>query len=460
MIKYTLITLFTSITVFFSALLADGVVIDHNLPAQLAPGESTVVSVTINKGSVSGFAKLQLEIPSGLTVKAIKKNGASFTFSGQKAKFIWMSLPSEQEFTVEYELIANPNASGAMLIPGQFSYIKENERVDYDLTPAKVNIGTELVNSTSNESEDSAIADTNEGQVASTDNTAICNRIVSKISSSEYFVELTSSGVETDGFTKLIEDVSEGFEIKAAETGESIVTVEEERIKFVWFEKPTDDTYSVSYSLIAKENGEKPEIDGKLSFIQNNTPQETAVINQDMMSSRDFGGSTDTADNASEETEEVMADLNETKTEVKTIVTSPETQDITEKETPVENVPDPELVTAATEEIEETITASSVPDPEIGITYKVQLSATHKYITAEKFKATHGFKGTIQTENHEGWTKFVTGSHDIYKDARDARNSITATYPKFKGPFVTAYNSGERITVQEALMISKQKWYQ
>ncbi|MEZ8000531.1 MAG: hypothetical protein QMC39_11215, partial [Flavobacteriales bacterium] len=91
MIKLSLITLFTSVALFFSAILADGVVIDHNLPANLQPGESTTVIVNINKGEVTGFAKLQLEIPAGLTARAIKKSGASFTFSGQKAKFIWMT---------------------------------------------------------------------------------------------------------------------------------------------------------------------------------------------------------------------------------------------------------------------------------------------------------------------------------------------------------------------------------
>jgi hypothetical protein len=46
-----------------------------------------------------------------------------------------------------------------------------------------------------------------------------------------------------------------------------------------------------------------------------------------------------------------------------------------------------------------------------------------------------------------------------YKDARDARVKITTESSKLPGPFVTAYNDGERITVQEALLISKQLWY-
>ena len=45
-----------------------------------------------------------------------------------------------------------------------------------------------------------------------------------------------------------------------------------------------------------------------------------------------------------------------------------------------------------------------------------------------------------------------------YKKARNKRESL-GSY-KFPGPFVTAYNNGDRITVQEALMITKQDWVQ
>jgi len=67
----------------------DGVIIEDNTPTTLAPGESKEVAVTINKGDVEGFAKLQIELPEGLTASAIKTEGASFTFSAQKIKFIW-----------------------------------------------------------------------------------------------------------------------------------------------------------------------------------------------------------------------------------------------------------------------------------------------------------------------------------------------------------------------------------
>ena len=72
---------------------------------------------------------------------------------------------------------------------------------------------------------------------------------------------------------------------------------------------------------------------------------------------------------------------------------------------------------------------------------------------------TYSFDEDYNIENHNGWIKYTTGKYTQYKDARDARVRITNASSKLPGPFVTAYNDGERITVQEALLVSKQLWY-
>ena len=468
MIKLSLITLFTSVALFFSAILADGVVIDHNLPANLQPGESTTVIVNINKGEVTGFAKLQLEIPAGLTARAIKKSGASFTFSGQKAKFIWMTLPATQEFQVEYELEANINANGSKVIEGQFSYIKENERVDYDLSPQIISVGTEdvLVDNTTDETQTEA-NNTSDDTTTQLQSDVVCTRTLTPLGDGKYFVEVSVYGVETDGFAKIREEISAGFRIKEDASGEAIVTLEENGIKYVWFEQPSDPNHSVSYTLTSTSTSEFPEIDGKFSYVASNQPMEISIVQQEMINSRDFGGNdtepgTETTINPNEgNTEEVIVIEGDKVNELAIEVAMNATED------QLEEIKKPVLEVAAnTPLVEEEVYADSstdttnTPSPEEGVNYKIQLAATHKYVAASKFKTNHKFAAAIQTENHEGWTKFVTGSHNEYKSARDARNNINAEYSKFNGPFVTAYNNGERITVQEALMVSKQKWYQ
>ena len=63
----------------------------------------------------------------------------------------------------------------------------------------------------------------------------------------------------------------------------------------------------------------------------------------------------------------------------------------------------------------------------------------------------------VRLERHSEWHKFTTGYHSTYKAARDNRVELS-THHTFPGPFVAAYRKGQRITVQEALLVSKQNW--
>jgi hypothetical protein len=101
-----------------------------------------------------------------------------------------------------------------------------------------------------------------------------------------------------------------------------------------------------------------------------------------------------------------------------------------------------------------------VPEPQTGVFYRVQIAAGKKNVKKPVFTKLYNFKEGYNLENIDGWFKYTTGYHQVYKSARDGRERITAKYDKFQGPFVAAYNDGVRITVQEALMITEQKWYQ
>ena len=90
------------------------------------------------------------------------------------------------------------------------------------------------------------------------------------------------------------------------------------------------------------------------------------------------------------------------------------------------------------------------------IDYRVQILASHRIATKSYVKNRYHFSGNFDLENHDGWIKYTTGHFNQYKEARNKRNNLNSN--KFPGPFVTAYNYGQRITVQEALIISRQNW--
>ena len=68
-----------------------------------------------------------------------------------------------------------------------------------------------------------------------------------------------------------------------------------------------------------------------------------------------------------------------------------------------------------------------------------------------------GFHGQTHTIRHEGWHKHLTDNVSTYAKARAMRSDIWASTAATDA-FVTASLEGERITVQEALLISDQTW--
>lgn len=438
----------------------DGVIIQDNTPTSLAPGEEKVVEITINKGEVDGFAKLQIELPEGMTASAVKTEGASFTFSGQKIKFIWMALPENQEFSVSYALTAASSATGNKAISGTFSYIKESQRVDYELPTKVVEI--------SGDATEPMASETPEFNVP-VDGMA-CVRTTTEMGGGEYLVTLDLVNTQLDGFAKVKEKIPAGYTVSEDDSDGALVTIDDSGIKYIWFEAPQTDRFTISYRLSGDTT--TPDINGVFSFVENNAPREMNVIDNGVIMAETLAV-IDEPEVSTEETVTTDPEIKEPQEEEAVAVVEPEVEtettdvagasiaDVIPEETEETVTVDEPEVTAEVEtipEVTKTGSGTSVPNPETGVTYKVQIVAAHKVVGNPYFKSRHGFDESFDIENHEGWVKYTTGGHTAYKQARDDRERIRTRY-NFQGPFVTAYNEGERITVQEALMITKQKWF-
>jgi hypothetical protein len=83
-----------------------------------------LVNILVNRGSADKFAKIEEDIPDGYTAEALSTRDAIFTFKDQKAKFLWMNLPPEPKFVVNYRLSpANGEGTTDLAIKGTFSFI-------------------------------------------------------------------------------------------------------------------------------------------------------------------------------------------------------------------------------------------------------------------------------------------------------------------------------------------------
>jgi hypothetical protein len=94
----------------------------------LTDNNEVIVNLMVNKGDLTGFGKIQEQIPRGYRVESLRSKNSIFTFKNSIIKFLWMNMPSDPQFVVSYKLIPEGEIPDqAFLITGTFSYA-ENER--------------------------------------------------------------------------------------------------------------------------------------------------------------------------------------------------------------------------------------------------------------------------------------------------------------------------------------------
>ncbi|MFN5295059.1 MAG: hypothetical protein ACK5BL_05970 [Flavobacteriales bacterium] len=529
------IPMIKTIFIFFSYLAflllglfsSDTVLIENNTPAVIASGVRSLVEVNIRKGDVKGFSKLELSLPEGFIATPGDIKGASFTFSGDKAKFVWMDLPDESLFKVTYYIESQPGAEGAYEIKGTFSYVRENIREDIYVPTRTVVVKQDIETPA-----DAVLASAPVVRVEQPVLEMSCERRIERLGDNEYLVRLKVNNNRIVGFGKILEILPDNCQTNRDNDGGAVITQDANSIKFVWFEVPTAPTFEISYRVMCISDGTVPAIRGQLSYTENGNPFTVDILQTEtpadlqaaQANAANTGGNQSATTDSSSANAQNTAGITSTDTSTvsantQAVTTAGETQNANNQSqnnaanvnanvtTANQNASDTSAQTAntvatATNTNQNTSNASSnsnqnnngvvsnsssdlpknnvksegvekdfgktetsvsavntVPSAEKGITYKVQILAAHRLVDKSYLKKKFSFEEDYNIENHNGWIKYTTGMYAQYKDARDARVRITNASSKLPGPFVTAYNDGERITVQEALLVSKQLWY-
>lgn len=435
MIRNALILLNLFIFILYQLIFGE-VAVHQEFPEKVAPGESFEVKLTIEKGDVSGSAKLEQELPKGFTAKAGRTNDASFTFSDGVVKYIWMSMPDSQSFSVSYFLTAPGNEEGSFLMEGDFVYLEGNSKQTIPIENKNLIVSPALLADNSETTDNSNITTTSQQAEVT------CERIIDKsrlISHRELTVTVRINKSNVTGFARVMETMPAGFTPEEMDKGTAAYSFVDNQVKFVWMSIPKDPVVEVKYRIkVDPEITGEYLINGEFSYLVDNETRKCDLNRESIIL---------TSPAVVEDATEAIVD--------EEIIEEPEQPEVAvvEEEEEPEPEPEPEIVEKIT-----TPPVVNIPPPTNGIQYKVQIAAARKMISENYFRDHLKINENITAEMHNGWNKYTLGGFDTYGKARDKRNETTRAYTRLKGPFVTAYNNGERITVQEALMISGQKW--
>lgn len=457
------------------------VVLTLNMPSTANAGDEFLVELTINKGDIEGFARFQQDLPVGFKAVARDVANGSFRFEDQKVKIQWMQVPFDREFVISYAIQVDPTVSGNFTFEGKFSYIVNNGVQVATVSPSNITIiGDETAAGTAE------MANTSYSYQGVNLRNVDCVRQKPYLNDdNEVIVNLLINKGDLSGFGKIQEQIPRGYNAISLRSKNSIFTFKNSIIKFLWMNMPKDDQFVVSYKLVPE--AEIPDqaflITGTFSYADNERtiPLNIAERNVDL---DNFKGDELVATTTTPEPQETtpietpvdnstannnVTDNNQVETPVDNANTNNSDVDNTPVDTYVADIT-PEEHTTNTPETQTSYNApeSSEPSgnlaaitdiamPDKGVDYRVQIAAGHNLVGENYFKKLN-VTDEVQIEIHEGWHKYTVGNFNEYRDARDYRVYIWNNTP-IHDAFVAAYNSGLRITVQEALMIANQKWY-
>lgn len=458
-----LIILFNTVSVFlFSFFFGDTpVTITANFPKNAKPNTEFVTEIKVNKGNISGFAKLQLEVPQGIIVKESDSKGGNFTFASNIAKIIWTSIPSDAEFTVKFIVLSESGVTGSKTIGGKFSYVNNNNKEVVDMTPAEIMFGDEpsetpVAATTTQTTEPIKTEPTptsnpfNNPTEPSSDVTCV-RTIVQGANTNEINVDVKIKKGDIKGFAKYQEVIPAGYTVKGGKTNGSSFSFSDGKAKFVWVALPSQEILEISYVL---EKGANASADAKLeggefSYLESDKTKKVKMPVEGLTGSSALVVATTptTIPVATNTVAEVTPDntQNVAATNTATETTQPTNTEPVKTETTTSTTTD-----AAS-------TSATVAKKAGSVAYHVQIGAFKNAIESQVLSKKFGISEKISSEMAEGFNKFMVGNFDEYKQARDHREGVKGK--GCKSAFVVAYNGGKRITVQEALMITSQKWF-
>jgi hypothetical protein len=438
-----------------------GISVKLDLPGKVEAGKEFNVNVVIQKGGLEEFSRFQQELPAGLTASAVNSGTADFSFDKQRLRFIWLKLPPQEVINIGYKVMVDQRLKGQFTIPGEFSYVENDERKSVEVKSDPIIIQPSPAVNASLQvdiSEYEKVISAEKATAGSVFNiSCIRQKPYKTTTGNEFIVRLLVYKKEMNKFAKIEEQIPEGFEARSMDSKEGIFTFKDGMAKFVWMNLPPEPGFVVSYRLIPLSARVLSEISikGQLSYIDEGRNIVIDIVQKDM----DLAGVTEqnveqylsgtvppkTQTATTETTENLQK---ESKPIADATVTGSESRTITEEKQPAP------LKESSPIQKEQGRRYSDIPPTlslpvEAGIYYRVQLAATHRIVDPLSNYKKYNLDRPVLLEFHDGWYKYSIGSFAKYSDAKAYRDMLI-TNKRIRGAFIVAYQNGQRIEVRDA----------
>lgn len=400
-------------------------------PSAVKAGESFVVEVTIQTNGETDFMRYSMDLPDGWTAEKITTDGASFKFEKHTVKFLWSRVGEVPQLKISYRVnVPATAASGSTSLTCKLSHTVDNLPSNIELTPHVITVEGGTAATTSTVSPDS----TAKPPV----NVTVSRTVPMDPVNGEFLVDIIVNKGDLSSFGKIQDTLPEGFTAKVVKSDGADFEFKNGVVRFSWYAgMPKKPSLNVQYSVVVSPDMSGTyQIPGHFSYVEDNNGK--VVM-------------TETSNVNIKSTEAIVR--KDPDTQQGGTTQDPNTQQGNTQQGNTQTAQSGNTQQGGN--TEQGGTTQQGGNKMAGVNYSVQIAAMRRMVPVAYYQQTYNIP-TVNAEQLEGLNKYTTGSFDTYQSARDHRETIRAK--GVEGPFVAAYNSGKRITVQEALMITSQKW--
>lgn len=261
---------------------ANVVTIHADYPTHIIAGTSFPITVTIDKGNLSGFGRYTHKLPEGFVAESDMQN---FEFSENTVKFLWVNIPYANSFTFTYNVFVPVDYTGDFTVAGKFGYVVDNEKRFAELAPNNISVVNDPLALRKYQAEQAAkTAPVNINDIT-------CYRTVN-ITNNEAVVSIRVNKANVNTMCKIEEMLPEGYVFYAIERENADFSSHRNIARFMWINAPQKDIFYVSYKVIANPGYSIKNlyINGAFTFLDNGTTQSVVILEKDLRAISESNG--------------------------------------------------------------------------------------------------------------------------------------------------------------------------
>ena len=397
-----------------SSFMSSQISMQTNLPKALPINSEITFQVKINKGASANFAKYQMEIPRGSSVKEDDIKSGSFTFEENLIKIIWVMAPLEPEFTISLKLNTGVVA-GTKTFKQKYFYVENEDKREVEMEALTVMYKDSAASISTSTSDFYAV---------------IPKAIPSLLTTTINVAEISTKNPELlkQQVFQLKKDSKDAFNIGEKEKNKAQTNLEKANADIAKAGELTDETEK--NLLLEKANRDKQKAENDLEVasrvlilaksLEDNANEIDAInrsVNPGSYSGQPNKNNT------------IIASANKPSTGSSNSGESGTTITLDEKS---------ESSVAEVKSEKSGKRKKDSNDQEIGLVYKIQLGAFSKEPSRRDFKAL----GKVKISEENGMYKVLYGSYSSKEEAFKERELIISK--GFEG-FVVSYQDGVRV---------------